>query len=204
VVTARLATPMRVRGMDARVEWEIRNVAEVTVRVGANPPEMVPATGQQQVHIVERPQRSGPVTIEAANRFGAVRVEVGELVLYEVPAFDPKSFIGALPGLPRLPALPDYDLRAFAPTKDSAPRVSIPQFPTIPSIRTVELSDVIREMALPGVDIAEVIKFPDFGALVAGPSREIAAILADQARQLAESQRGSRSNRSLASAEDDD
>jgi hypothetical protein len=203
VVTARLATPMRVRGMDARIEWEIRNVADVTVRVGANPPETVPATGRPQVHMVQRPQQSGPVTIEAANRFGAVKVDLGELVLYEVPAFDPRSFIGALPGLPRLPALPGYDLGAFAPAKESAPRVSIPQFPTIPSIRTVELSDVIREMALPGVDIAEVIQFPDFGALVAGPSREIATILADRARQLAESQRGSRSDSSLANAEDD-
>jgi hypothetical protein len=204
VITARLATPMRVRGMDVRIEWEVKNVTEVTVRVGASAPQTVPDSGRPQVHIVRSPQQSGPVTIEAANRFGAVRVDLGELILYEVPPFDPKSLIGALPRLPPLPALPDYDLQALAPTKESVPRVSMPEFPAIPTIRAAELSSVIKEMALPGIDVAEVIRFPDFGAIIAGPTREIAAILTGQARRLAESGPGSILNSSLASAKDDD
>jgi hypothetical protein len=204
VITARLATPLRARGMDVRIEWEIKNVTEVTVRVGAGAPQAVPDSGRPQVHIVRSPQQSGPVTIEAANRFGAVRVDLGELILYEAPRFDPTSLIGALPRLPRLPALPDYDLRALAPIKESLPKVSMPGFPAIPSIRTAELSDVIREMALPGADVAEVIRFPDFGALIAGPTREVAAILTDQARRMAESRPDSILESSLASAKDDD
>ena len=87
VIAARLATPMRVRGMDARVEWQIANVSEVTIRVGTNAPMTVPVTvmGGPQLHAF--PARdSGPVTIEARNRYGAVRVDLGDLELYEIPA----------------------------------------------------------------------------------------------------------------------
>ena len=66
VIEARLVTPMRVRGMDARVEWQIANVSEVNIRVGTNAPMTVPVTvmGGPQLHAF--PARdSGPVMIEA-------------------------------------------------------------------------------------------------------------------------------------------
>src|SRR5579863_5768440 len=100
VIAARLATPLRVRGMDARMEWEIANVSEVIIRVGASAPVTVPvaATGGPQLYVFPA-RESGPVTIEAENRYGGVRVDLGELILYDIPPFDPTSLIGTLPRL---------------------------------------------------------------------------------------------------------
>jgi hypothetical protein len=203
VVAARLATPLRVRGMDARVELEIKNVPEVTIRVGANPPQTVPTNGQPQVHIVHSPQTSGPVTIEAANRFGAVSVDLGELTLYELPPFDLRDLVGTLPRLPAVPTLEAFTLGALAPALATVPRVRVPEFPKIPSVPTADLGGVIREMVLPGSDIAGTLQFPDLGALVAEPTREIADVLTDLTRQFAESQRDSYLT-AAANAKDDD
>ncbi len=210
VVAARLVTPLRVRGMDARVEWEIKNVQEITIRAGANPPETVTTNGQPQVHIF-RPRASGPVTIEAANRYGAVRVDLGELILYDLPVFDPGSYIGTLPRL-AAPALEAFTLDALAPALATVPRVTVPEFPKLPSVPTADLSSVLKETLLPGAGVAgslqfravtESLRFPDLGALAAPPAREIAEILTSQTRQLAESQRDSYLT-AHADAEDED
>ena len=135
VVTARLATPLRVRGMDARVEWEILNVSEVRIRVGAEAPVTVPVpqngVAGPQLHVFTARQ-SGPVTIEASNRFGAIRVDLGELILYEIPEFDPKSLFGALPRL-AVPDLAAFSAEALTPALASLPQVQFPELPGVPS-----------------------------------------------------------------------
>jgi hypothetical protein len=81
---ARLLPAFCLRGQDARIEWSIDAATEVTVTVGYGS-----LTGVD-------PQRypngfpllsdtSGPVVIEARNRFGRVRADLGELTLYEMP-----------------------------------------------------------------------------------------------------------------------
>jgi hypothetical protein len=212
VIAARLTTPMRVRGMDARVEWEMANVSEVTIRVAASAPMNVPvaANGGPQLHVFPA-RESGPVTIEAENRYGAVRVDLGELTLYEIPPFDPKSFIGTLPRL-AVPPLDAFTLDALAPALATVPRVAVPEFPRLPTIQTAELTSVLRETLLPAGStgqaaqaggIAQSLRFPDFGALIAGPTREIAEQLTSQAREFAESQRESHM-KALADVEEDD
>ena len=210
VIMARLATPLRVRGMDARVEWEITNVSEVTIRVGASAPMTVPvaANGGPQLHAFHA-RESGPVTLEAENRHGAVRVDLGELMLYEIPPFDPKSFIGTLPRL-AVPPLAAFTLDALAPALATVPRVTVPELPRLPTIPTADLTGVLRETLLPiGTSqlpqvrgIAPSLRFPDFGGLVAGPTRETAEQLTSQARALAKSQRKSYL-KALADAEED-
>jgi hypothetical protein len=105
-----------------------------------------------------------------------------------------------------------FTMDAFAPALATVPRVTVPEFPKLPSVPTADLAGVLRETLLPGGDIAgsvqtpgiaESLRFPDLGALTAGPTREIAAALTSQARQFAESQRESRLT-ALANAEDED
>jgi serine/threonine protein kinase len=188
VIAARLATPLRVRGMDARVEWEIANVSEVTIRVGASPPMTVPvvANARPQLHVFTA-RESGPVTIEAENRYGAVRVELGELTLYEIPPFDPKNLIGALPRV-AVPPLEAFALDALAPALATVPRVAVPEIPGLPAMPTADLTGVVREMLRPNGAV-DYLSFPDLGELVAGPTREIADQLTSQAREFAMSQR---------------
>lgn len=212
VIAARLATPLRVRGMDAQVEWEIANVSEVTIRVGASAPMTVPvaANGGPQLHVFPA-RESGPVTIEAENRYGAVRVDLGELMLYEIPPFDPKSFTGTLPRL-AVPPLEAFTLDALAPALATVPRVAVPELPRLPTMPTADLTGVLRETLLPtgSTDqpplvggIAQSLRFPDLGELVAGPTREIAQQLTSQTREFAKSQRESYL-KALADAEEDD
>jgi len=211
VITARLATPLRVRGMDARVEWEITNVPEVTIRVGSSAPMTVPvpANAGPQLHVFPA-RESGPVTIEAGNRYGRIRVELGELTLYEIPPFDPKSFLGTLPRL-AVPPLEAFTLDALAPALATVPRVAVPELPGLPTVPTADLTGVLRDMLLPAGSVSPPsriggitgsITFPDFGELVAGPTREVARQLADYAREFAESQRESHL-RALADEEED-
>jgi hypothetical protein len=211
VISARLATPLRVRGMDVQIEWEIVNVSEVTLRVGTSEPITVPvaANGGPQLHVLPA-RESGPVTIEAENRYSAIRVDLGELTLYEIPPFDPKRFIGTLPRL-TVPPLEAFTLDALAPAIATVPRVAVPELPRLPTMPTADLTGVLREMLLPAGstgqpqagDIAQSLRFPDLGELVAGPTREIAEQLTCQACEFAKSQRKSYS-KTHADAEEDD
>jgi hypothetical protein len=203
VIMARLATPLRVRGMDARVEWQIANVAEVTIRVGASAPMTVPvaANGRPQLHVFPA-RESGPVTIEAENRFGTVHLDLGELVLYEIPPFDPKSFVGTLPRL-AVPPLEAFTLDALAPALASVPRIAVPELPRLPSMPTADLTGVLRQTLSPSRGVAQSLRLPDFGEAVARPAREIAGQLSGQAREFALSQRESYL-KTLADAEEDD
>jgi hypothetical protein len=205
VIAARLATPLRVRGMDARVEWEIANVPEVIIRVGTSAPVTVPvANGGAQLYVFPA-QESGPVTIEAENRFGAVRVDLGELILYDIPPFDPKSLIGTLPRL-AVPPLDAFTLDALAPALATVPRVAVPELPRLPAMPTADLTSTLREFLLPAANpggVAQSLRFPDLSELIAGPTRELAAQLVSQAREFAESQRESHI-KALADAEEDD
>jgi hypothetical protein len=201
VITARLATPLRVRGMDARVEWEIANVSEVTIRVGASPPMRVPvvASARPQLHVFPA-RESGPVTIEAENRYGAARVDLGELTLYEIPPFDPKSLIGTLPRV-AVPPLEPFTLDALAPALATVPRVAVPEIPGLPAMPTADLTSVVRQTLLAD-GTAGSLSLPNLGELVAGPTREIAEQLTSQAREFAMSQREAH-RRVLAQGEED-
>jgi hypothetical protein len=212
MIAAQLATPMRVRGMDARVEWQIANVSEVTIRVGAGAPMTVPVTviGRPQVHVFPA-RESGPVTIEAGNRYGAVRADLGELTLYEIPPFEPERFIGTLPRL-AVPPLHAFTLDALAPALANVPRVAFPEVPLVPAVPTADLTSMLHEALLPigGAGqlpqvrgVGQSLRFPDLGELVAGPTRALAEQLTSQARELAEAQRKSYL-KALAEAEEDD
>ncbi len=72
VLMAQLLTPVRPQGTDARVQFAVRNVSEVTITVGGSAPMTVPvsAPGQPQVHAFPV-LVSGRVVLEAKNRFDA-------------------------------------------------------------------------------------------------------------------------------------
>jgi serine/threonine protein kinase len=209
VVSARLATPLRARGMDARVEWQIKNVQEITITVGSGVPQTVPTNGFPQVHVFQ-PKVSGPVTIQASNRFGAVRVDLGELTLYDLPPFEPDSLLRTLPRL-TVPALESFTLDAIAPALATVPRVSMPEVPKVPSVPTTEMIDGLAVFLTPAADLADSLRFPDLSkslrlpdlsAVAASPTRQIVEIISTQARQHAESRRASHLT-AVADAEDE-
>jgi hypothetical protein len=94
--SARLVQAFCLRGQAARVEWSIAGAAEVTVTVGFEPPQVVDPQRYPKGYSLP-PDLSGPVVVEAWNRFGQARADLGELTRYEMPAVN--ITIEALPRL---------------------------------------------------------------------------------------------------------
>ena len=87
---ARLVTPLCARGMDARVEWQFRNAEELTLTVGNADPQTVDLSRHPDGYVIEKPE-SGPVFIELTNKFGTLRIDLGEITLYDPPKFTPST-----------------------------------------------------------------------------------------------------------------
>jgi serine/threonine protein kinase len=212
VLTATLLTPARPRGSDVRVEFAVRSVTEVTITVGSDTPMTVPVRvpGQSQVHAFPG-QGSGRVVLAAKNRFDSVRVDLGELEMFEVPQFDLAGLVGALPRAP-VPTLDSFNSDVLAPALKAVPKIDVPQVPRLPAMATGDLPRKLREMVLPDADlsgalrlprIADIARLPDFGALAGVPLRATAESLVDAAAASAQAQRPGFLN-AVANAKDGD
>jgi len=181
VLDARLVTPFRVRGMDARLEWQIKHATEVTVTAGNGQTETITVTGGPQSYTF-RPRESGPVTIEVANRFGRLQVNLGEITLYELPPFEVR--LGYLPSL-EVPELRAFTLEAIRPALESMPRIQVPQVPPVPSLPTADLLGVFTEtmMAVTAVPLP----LPRLADAVSEAWHSVASSLMNVARKDAES-----------------
>jgi hypothetical protein len=175
VLAARLVTPVVVRGQDARVEWQIKGATHVLLSSGNGTSLSVDLTRHPDGYVF-RPDASGPVTLEAGNRFGSVVADLGELVLYELPAFD--LDLSKLPW-PRVPALPPFTVGQLSRAAASRPHAAqAPVLPPLPDLRTFglvrNLSDAIPDLPTgPG---------PRLGAAVADAGRAAQALLATQTK----------------------
>ena len=183
LLDARLVTPFCVRGMDARIEWQIENATEVTVTTGNGRTHKVAVTGDPQSYAF-RPQESGPVFIEVTNRFGALRMDLGEIKLYELPPFDLK--LGYLPRL-EVPPLPAFTLDATRSALDSMPLVPVPEVPPVPSLPTSDLLEVLKTTLMPGPAVSS--QLPNLADAVNAAWHAVAGSLASAAKKEAESKR---------------
>lgn len=198
VLMARLLTPVRPRGSDARVQFAARNVPEVTITVGGGAPMTVPvsAPGQPQVHAFPA-QASGRVILEAKNRFDVVRVDLGELETFAVPQIDLASITGSLPRF-SVPWMESFNADVLAPALQATPKIDVPQIPQFPSMATGDLPRKLREGVLQDADlagalrlprIADMARLPGLDALAGAPLRAVAESLTDAAALAAEAQR---------------
>jgi hypothetical protein len=153
---ARLATPVCLTGMDARIEWEIANADAVTVLSADADPQTVDLATHPAGYVIKAP-RPGPVRLLVTNRFGQRPVELGDLVGYELPPFTP-------PALPRpvIPPLAEFQIGSLRPLLDTMPGIQAPQVPPIPSLPTEELvggwhENFARTLPLPLPKLSEAV-----------------------------------------------
>jgi hypothetical protein len=132
VAAARLVTPLRVRGQDVRIEWQISNAATATVSVGHGQRVQVDLAQHPQGYVF-RPDESGQVVLEVSNRFGAVRVGLGEVTLYELPPF--QVDFGYLPRL-RVPPLTPFSMEPLRPVLEQIPVPRLAELPAVPPLNT--------------------------------------------------------------------
>ena len=170
----------------------------ITITVGGGTPMTVPVSvpGQPQVHAFPG-QVSGRVVFQAKNRFDTVRVDLGELEMFEIPRFDLAGLAGALPRVP-VPAMDSFNSDVLAPALKAVPTIDMPRVPRLPAMATADLPRKLRDMVLPDADlsgalrlprIADIARLPDFGALAGVPLRAMADSLIDAAAAAAEVQR---------------
>jgi hypothetical protein len=178
VTMARLRHPFRVRGQDVRIDWQISNARVVTVIAGQQ--RLAVDLGQQPNGCAFRPYESGPVAIEVGNRFGTLRVELGDVTLYDLPPFKVDFDFLPTPHVPRLPALSMTTLDRVIAT---APAARLPEIPAVPAPDSFRLVQSLMQSAtLP-------VPLPQFGAAVADGSAALSAALRAQATQVGASMR---------------
>jgi len=144
ITAATLVTPILLRGLDARIEWKIAGAAHVTVSAGKNFTARVDLAAHSSGYAFQ-PDASGPVRLEASNRFGTVTTDLGEITLYDLPPFTVTC--DYLPR-PQIPAVEAFSLGPVAAILAGRPdaRSTMPAMPAIPSVNTIGLV----ESLLPG------------------------------------------------------
>jgi hypothetical protein len=181
---ARLVTPLCVRGMDARVEWQIRDAEALTLTVAGADPQAVDLARYPDGFIIEKPE-PGPVFIEVTNRFGTLRIGLGEITCYELPEFRPFK-VGTLPrpGVPRLEA---FTLAPMRPALESVPPVVVPDVPAVPPLPTAGLIGDFRSTLMRGSGMP--VPLPSLNEAVTAASRLAASAMAGVAREQAAARR---------------
>jgi hypothetical protein len=184
VVYARLVTPLCTRGMDARVEWQIRDAEVLTLTVAGSGPRSVDLARHPDGFIIEKPE-PGPVFIEVKNKFGALRIDVGEIALYELPEFKPVR-VGTLPqpGIPRLKA---FTLEHLRPAMKAIPQAAAPAMPAVPSLPTVDLIGSFSGTLMRGSAVP--VPLPRLNEAVTAASRLVTRAMTDMAKEQAAARR---------------
>lgn len=181
---ARLVTPFCARGMAARLEWQIRNADVLTVTVGNAPPRTVDLSSHPDGYVIDKPE-PGPVVVKVTNRFGTLPIDLGEITLYDLPAFTPFN-PGALPR-PVLPRLDAFTLEHMRPVLDAVPVVRVPEVPAVPTPPTAELIGNLNDTLTGGA--AAPLPLPRLSDAVAEATRLVTGIVMDEAKEFAAAKR---------------
>lgn len=96
VRTARLVNWLCIRGFDVMLRWEVSGATNITVHAMGCPPVTLDPALHPDGYAFPM-TASGPVSIEVANRYTRLRLELGTVLVY-----DPADVVVALPGLPDL------------------------------------------------------------------------------------------------------
>lgn len=162
-----LATPLRLRGQDVLVEWEVERADEIVIHA-ANGQRVTVDPQSAPSGLWFRPDSSGPVALEVRNRFGSVVEEIGEITLYELPQFD----IGdvrlpqpAVPGMAPVMLHPASELLAERPVAG----VGIP----VAALPTPDLVDLIARVAPAGRALPPLPRFDEAVGAVGGGIRNL-------------------------------
>ena len=160
VRSAELAKPAILRGLDARINWDIENASEIVIVHGNNtrlaPVKLADHPNGYGFH----PDMSGQVTIELKGRYVDLNYDLGDLILYDLPDFEVN--LAYLPR-PAVPAIEAFSLEPVAAMLAGRPRLDIGtiQMPGIPSPSAFELVDKLlpeglRKVTLPRIDSAVI------------------------------------------------
>jgi hypothetical protein len=94
IIHARLVTGLCIRGHDSMIEWQISGATDISVAIGSQAVLRTDPRHHPDGCAIT-PAKSGPVTIEACNRFGRATVDLGLLSLFDLPPFE--LSLGSLP-----------------------------------------------------------------------------------------------------------
>jgi hypothetical protein len=177
---ARLVTPRCVRGMDARIEWQIRDAELLSVTACGAGSQTVDLASHPDGFTIEKP-KSGPVFIDVKTRYGSLRIDLGEITLYDLPEFRPFE-LGTLPrpGVPRLEA---FTLEHMKPVLNAVPQIVVPEVPTVPPLPTADLVGSFTDTLKRGNAVP--LPLPPLNEAVTAAARLVAAAVTEMAKEQA-------------------
>lgn len=158
IAWARLTVPVVLRDQAVRIEWRITNARRVTVTAGTDFTAEVELAGRPD-GFTFRPDGSGTVQLRAANRFGTVTADLGEITVIDLP-----PFTVCLDGMPRprIPPLEAVSLEPVAAALAGSPAwrgltPEIPQIPVLPDVPPISLDPPTPQVPpVPPVPAADV------------------------------------------------
>jgi serine/threonine protein kinase len=114
-----LQTRRWIRGQDLRIHWDVTGATAATITTGTGQRESVDMAPNATGYTL-RPEISGPVFVEFRNKFGSVAVDLGDVALFELPAFSTSQQPQLRPYVPVLPTVDVFDFirRRFAGARD--------------------------------------------------------------------------------------
>jgi hypothetical protein len=135
------------RGQDVRITWQVTGATEAVITSG----DALQGRVDPSVHVTGytiRPTVSGPLLVTFRNRYGVVTIDLGQLRLFDLPAFPLPGDVLPRPVVPPLPAfaiphLPSLDIVEQSEKKVPAPRTVAPR--SAGSVTVTETLDEIRE-----------------------------------------------------------
>jgi len=177
---AELLTPlvlMAPQGQEGRVAWAVEGATEISILIDESAPPVRSVAPADHLHECAFPvPRSGQVVILASNPYGMDRRIVGDVTLFEVPAFN--ASLGDLP-IPVFPAL-------------GAVTVEVPGTPLpgpghgLPGTPVITVPDVVIPMlSAPGATVPTLDVFPVTSALRIG--RAVPRLARDPVRRVLKS-----------------
>jgi hypothetical protein len=183
IAWAWLTAPVVLRDQAVQIKWRISNARRVTVTAGTDFTAEVELAGRPDEFTFNfRPDGSGTVRLRAANRFGTVTADLGEITVIDLPPFtvsfdgmpepripplealslepvaaalaDGPATRGLMPEAPQIPVLPDVPPISLDP--------SAPQIPSVPPVPAVDVTGLFRNLLAsrpaaltgPGIDHA--------------------------------------------------
>jgi hypothetical protein len=116
------------------------------------------------------------------NRFGTVRVDLGEVTLYELPPFTVD--FGYLPR-PQVPSLPPFSMEQLRPVLEGIGTVRLPELPPLPALRTFDLVETLMAgmtmtVPLPSLDEAVTVVTGELMIMLRAEAAEVAAGVRDK------------------------
>jgi hypothetical protein len=178
IVQAKLATPFRLRGQPARIDWQLTGAEDITVLAADGFREDLKYADNPQGYSF-KPDESGPVSIAVSNKYGTTRLDLSEVVVYDLPPF--RVDLNNLPD-PQIPDTEAFSIEPLAVRMTERPGAEL-VFPETPAIQSPDALGLVPDLE---TDVPVPVPWPAVNDVIVDVTEEIKDLILAEAGRLAD------------------